>query len=170
VTACKNCPATIERLPSGHWVDGDGFYQCKKMLDGEERMLHEPLPGSPVDEKEFPPPPALPRRPRDDHYDDEIGVMLDADGSPPREADGRHCKYCGEEIEVPFARGLHDCVQEFRHKASGTVHCVIAWVNGLRASFAEETATPCWTPGCLSNAEHEARQHRQGGEGHAGRG
>lgn len=92
-----------------------------------------------------------------EEWPEEIGVLLDVDGNPPPEAEGRHCRHCGEDIEVPFYRGTARCRQEFRHKASGTVHCVLSWVNGLRTAFADETATPCWAEGCLSNAEHEAK-------------
>lgn len=45
---CKNCPQTVTRLASGIWVDGAGFTYCKKQLDGEAPMLHEPRPGQPL--------------------------------------------------------------------------------------------------------------------------
>lgn len=83
------------------------------------------------------------------------GVLLDADGSPPPGSDGLHCRHCGGEIGVPFVRGLHDCVQEYRHTGSGTVHCVVAREDGRRTGFAEETAAPCREPGCMPGARHE---------------
>lgn len=41
---CKNCPKEITPIvDSGIWTDLDGFCYCKKQLDGEAPMLHEPI-------------------------------------------------------------------------------------------------------------------------------
>lgn len=92
--------------------------------------------------------------------EDEIGVLLDAEGFVPPEANGRHCRYCGEGIEVSLDHGggaQPGSVQEFRHTASGTVHCVLVQKDGVRVEFDEDTAQPCWKDGCLSHAGHDAR-------------
>lgn len=164
MTACKNCPRRIELLPGGHWVDEDGFYQCKKMLDGERRMLHEPMPGSPVDRVEFRVPERNPRHQPDvtavtEEEDDETGYLV-IGGIRPRDIEGKHCKWCGEYVELrPMALPRHPgpYVAEFQHVISGLVHCSLSWTNGNLVGLAEETAQPCWKPGCLSNAEHEAK-------------
>ena len=98
-----------------------------------------------------------------DDYDDPIGFQLDEHGLVPEDAPaGLHCKYCGEPVEPHLlpatARPLS--VQEWFHSGELTVHCVFAWHHGVRAALAEETATPCRDPGCLSNAEHEAQGDR----------
>lgn len=99
-------------------------------------------------------------RPLPDDHDDPIGFQLDEHGLVPEDAQGHHCKHCGEPVQpyliAPHARPFS--VQEWFHSKELTVHCVFAWHFHTRASFAEETATPCRDPGCLSNDEHEASQ------------
>lgn len=100
----------------------------------------------------------------DDHHDDEIGVLLDAEGNVPAEAHGRHCKHCGEEIIVTLGHGGPAqplSVQEYVHRASRLAHCVFGWTNGIADMLSDSTAAPCWKPGCLSNAEHAARSKGQ---------
>ena len=98
--------------------------------------------------------------------DDETGVLI-TDGTIPAECFGRHCTECGEDIEVaplslPPEPG--EFVAEWRHVARSpagreaipaTVHCVTAWQDGRPVAFGG-VAAPCWSPGCRSNAEHEA--------------
>lgn len=99
-------------------------------------------------------------QPLPDDHDDDIGFQLDEHGMVPEGLTGLHCKYCGEPVQpyVMAAWAKPYSVQEWYHSKELTVHCVFAWHYGVRASFAEETATPCRDPGCKSNDEHEAAQ------------
>ena len=110
--------------------------------------------------------------------DDEIGVLLDDGGRIPDEAFGRHCKTCGEDIEVAVRlsiQPLPGSVQEYRHSATRLVHCASAHDSrGMVIGLAEETAEPCWREGCASNAEIagqaaavEMRAHRHEPHAHA---
>lgn len=95
-----------------------------------------------------------------EEWPEAIGVLLTGEGSLPPEAFGRHCRHCGEDIMVTLAHGgpaQPGSVQEYIHKGSRAVHCVLSWVNDVRKAFADETATPCQSEGCLSNAEYEAK-------------
>lgn len=59
MTACRHCTQQIEQLPSGYWVDGDGFGCCVKgglwnnPLTGEveRRLAVEHLPLSELAER-----------------------------------------------------------------------------------------------------------------------
>ncbi len=44
VVRCQHCERDIEELPSGIWVDLDGFTVCKKRAGDEPFLLHQPLP------------------------------------------------------------------------------------------------------------------------------
>lgn len=90
--------------------------------------------------------------------DDEIGCLVTG-GTVPREVPGRHCRWCGEAVELrpvklPLTPG--EFIAEYQHAKDGYVHCVIAWENERAVAIAESTAQPCWSNGCLSNDEHEA--------------